>query len=256
MRAAIKLVLARILKRYFQNRIAVKAYNGTKSLLYYEESQHLMFAFKSRLSYEPTIQGKIKKYIHEVGLVFDIGGNIGQYTLLFSDLVGEKGKVVTIEPDYKNFSFLQFNVNVNNLSNVVCLKKGISDTPGVVEFYRDTETGGRKGSFERAFVHQNFKGFTEKVETTTLDSLIEEYGCPHFVKVDVEGFEAKVINGLTKQLKNTVFLVEVREETKQEVFHYFQQREYVCYHIDEEVDVEIRTPEQIPKFANLLFIRE
>jgi FkbM family methyltransferase len=36
----------------------------------------------------------------------------------------------------------------------------------------------------------------QDVETTTLDSLISEYGVPHYLKVDVEGFETSVFRGL------------------------------------------------------------
>lgn len=255
MKVAIKSLLSGILKNSYGESIAVKPYKGTNSSLYYERSQHLMFAFKNKIQYEPIIQQKLKKYCKEATLVFDIGGNIGQYALLFSELVAKNGKIISLEPDHKNFSFLNFNININKLKNVVCIKKGISDKQGVTEFYRDTETGGRRGSFDKGFVGENFKGFTEKVETTTLDDLVKEFGEPQFIKIDVEGFECNVIKGLTISLKNTVFLIEVRQETKKEIFDYFKKREYICYYIDNKEDVVINSSEQIPGFANLIFKR-
>ncbi len=246
-------VAAKVLKNYFTNSITAKIYKGTGSNLYYERSQHLMFAFKKELTYEPIVQAKVKDYINPSNLIFDIGGNIGQYALLFSRLVGSDGKVITLEPDFKNFAFLQFNLNINNLTNVVCLKKGVGASDGVIEFYRDTETGGRQGSFEKAFVGENFKGFVDKVDIITFDALIDQYGQPDFVKIDVEGFEANIVKGLSYSLDKTVFLIEVREETQKDVFDYFQKRGYQCYHVDEEEDVLITNHTNIPGFANLLF---
>lgn len=249
----IRTICSEVLKRFFEKSVTAKLYQGTHSKLYYERSQHLMFAFKNVLTYEPIIQNKVKHYVHAADLVFDIGGNIGQYTLLFSELVGPAGKVVTLEPDYKNFSFLQFNVNINNLSNVTCLKKGVSHVNEVIDFYRDTETGGRSGSFIKEFVGEYFTGSMDKVESITFDSLIEKFGEPDFVKIDVEGFEVNVVKGLTYPLTNTAFIVEVREETKNEVFNYFNERNYQCYQIDYQNDTLVTNPNQIPAFANLIF---
>lgn len=256
MQSKLKYILSIILKKSFGDSLASKPYGKTKYVLYYEKAQHLTFAFQKRLSYEATIQNKIEKYCQNAHLIFDIGGNIGQYALLFSELANENGKIISVEPDYKNYSFLQFNVNINNIHNVLCLKKGISDSPSITEFYRDTETGGRTGSFNRKYVGDNFKGKTETVETITLDQMIAEFGEPQFIKVDVEGFEGQVIRGLTAPLGKTVFLVEVREETKREIFDYFKERGYVCFYIDKREDVSITTSDMIPGFANLLFLRK
>ena len=52
------------------------------------------------------------------------------------------------------------------------------------------------------------------VPTTTLDSIIEEYGEPNYVKVDVEGYEFEVFLGLTKLIPNCIFSFEWAEEQK------------------------------------------
>lgn len=248
-----KIILSRILKWFYGQSVTAKVLQGTDSKLYYEKAQHLLFAFRRTLAYEPIIQKKASKYIKPADLIFDIGGNIGQYALLFSHLTGPNGRVITLEPDFKNFSFLQFNIAVNKLTNILCLKKGIGRSNTTMEFFRDTETGGRKGSFNRDFVEENYKGHKEIVETATLDSLIDQYGVPSFIKIDVEGFETEVIAGLTKPLPDTVFFVEVREDTKGAVYDYFNQRGFQCFHIDNEADILMSKSEEIPGFANLLF---
>lgn len=117
----LKSLLISFLKFLLGSKIVSKPYENYPIKIYYEQAQHLMFLFKKAIIYEPIIQEKAKKYIQESNLVFDIGGNIGQYALIFSKIVGDSGRVITIEPDHKNYSFLQFNININNLTNVLCL---------------------------------------------------------------------------------------------------------------------------------------
>ena len=76
------------------------------------------------------------------------------------------------------------------------------------------------------------------------------------MKVDVEGFEEDVLKKLTVSLDSTVFLVEVREETKDFVFNYFNDREFSCLWIDKKDDVKINDSNEIPEFANLIFLKQ
>jgi len=251
----IKSIFSKLLKIMFSNTIIGKPYNGTAKMLFYEKSQHLIFAFQKTLFYEAIIQEKAKKYINDGDLIFDIGGNIGQYALLFSELVGTTGKVISVEPDSKNFAFLQFNIQFNKILNTIILNTGIDKSMGQLQFYRDTETGGRRGSFSKEFVEKSFNGYTEEVSTMTFDFLIEKYGIPSFVKIDVEGYEFNVLAGLSLDLDKTTFLVEVRSETKDSVFDYFNSKSYKCYCIDEKEDVLIEKSVAIPAIANLIFIK-
>lgn len=236
----------------FRDAIVGKNFENSLKKLYYEKAQHLVFFLKRRIKYEETIQKKIRTYIKRGDLVFDIGGNIGQYAIPLSEMVSDTGRVITFEPDFKNFAFLQFNASINKCENVTCINSGVGSEDTVLEFYRDTETGGRRGSFRKEYVGDTFKGYSEKGTLRSLDSLIAEFGEPDFIKIDVEGFETEVISGLSIDLTKTLFLIEVREETKAAVFEYFSHSDYECVWIDE-VDTVITSAAQIPGFANLLF---
>ncbi|WP_053990603.1 FkbM family methyltransferase [Mangrovimonas sp. TPBH4] len=248
-------LVSKAVKTFSKSDIVTKKVNNHNKVLYYERSQHLTFLFQKHIQYEEHIQNKIKAYLKSGDLVFDIGANIGQYALPFSEVVGPSGTVYSFEPDFKNYAFLQFNVNINNCTNIRCFNYGIGKENTQQEFFRDTETGGRKSSFKRKFVEDSFKGLTENVTIKSLDALVTEFGQPNLIKIDAEGCEDDIISGLTIDLNDCVFAVEVREDTKHFIFDYFTKKGYDCIWIDHK-DLPINNAEDIPDYVvNLIFKR-
>jgi FkbM family methyltransferase len=252
MKKTIYNLVSKSVKLFSKGDIIGKRISGLNKTLYYERSQHLTFLFQPTIKYEETLQSKIKEYIRKGDIIFDIGANIGQYAMPFSELVGKHGKVYSFEPDFKNFAFLQFNTNINKCYNVTCLNHGLGKLNSEMDFFRDTETGGRTGSFKKEFVGKNYKGFKENVVLKSFDTIIKLYGNPDFVKIDVEGFEEEVIEGLTIDLQNCKFLIEVRADTKNIIFEYFNRNGYECLWIDNSTKL-INKADEIPGFANLIF---
>lgn len=242
---------------YFYKDIIVNKYiSGTNKKLYFEKAQQLTFLKPGKIKYEPQIWNSIAKYVQSGSIVFDVGANIGQYSLIFSEKVGVEGKVIAIEPDSKNFAFLSFNKEINRCNNLICLNCGVNSEDTVLEFYQDSLTGGRRGSFIQSYVGENYKGYNIWVNLRKLDAIIKDYGQPCFVKIDVEGYEVKALEGLSQTLDHCTFLIEVRKETKQTVFNYFQTKGYQCFLIESSANREIAAHEDIPDFANLIFKKD
>ncbi|WP_435138740.1 FkbM family methyltransferase [Formosa sp. A9] len=254
MKTFIYTTISKLVKKLYKNTVVSKTIKGFNSVIYYEKAQHLNFLFQKEANYEGHLLQAIRRYIKRGDVIFDIGANIGQYALPFSELVGKEGKIVAFEPDSKNYAFLQFNVQVNKCANVICENYGLGATETVQEFYRDTETGGRKGSFKLEYVEDSYTGITEQVVINTLDSAIATFGAPNFIKIDIEGFEADVLSGLTKQLTHCIFFIEVRPKTQATVFEFFKSKGFVCFCIDSG-EQEITSPEQLSNISNLLFYK-
>lgn len=246
--------LSSILKVVLKNQIIGKNIKGTNKKLYYERLQHLTFLKGKEIDYESYTRSKILERIAPGNLVFDVGSNIGQYALLFGDVVGEKGKVICLEPDPKNFAFLQFNINMNSVKNSEALNVGIGSEEATLKFYRDTTTGGRRGSFEMEFVGDSYEGSSLDVPVITLDSLIEKHGEPDFMKIDVEGHEMNVLSGIKGKLSKTTVMIEVRLETKNEVFDFFNNLGYDCFLFGNNTLSKVSESSGIKGFANLLFV--
>lgn len=84
----------------------------------------------------------MEKIIKKGDIVIDCGANIGYYSLLFSKLVGESGKVFAFEPEPTNFFLLQKNLKENNITNVKALNLAVSDKEGESVLFLDKDSSG------------------------------------------------------------------------------------------------------------------
>ncbi len=124
--------------------------------------------------------------------VVDVGANIGYYTLLAARLVGVKGRVFAFEPEPENYALLIRNIKLNDYKNIVPEKKAVSSRTGKAELFINKETGAHGFLPER----ENIKGVTT-VETVSLDEYFKGRESPiDVIKIDVEGAELEVLNGM------------------------------------------------------------
>lgn len=145
-------------------------------------------------------------------LCFDIGANLGNRTKIFAKIVGSSGCVVSVEPQPYCMGILER--AFCGLSQVTLEEKAIGDVPGRANMYISNEN--TLSSLSDAWINsvKSSKRFgddtrwdrTIDVQVITLDSLIEKYGVPAFIKVDVEGFEREVVAGLTRQISTCISL--------------------------------------------------
>jgi FkbM family methyltransferase len=151
------------------------------------------------------------QFIKKDDLCFDIGANFGLRTEIFLKL---GAKVVAVEPQAVCMQKLQ--KKYGNNEKVTLIKKAISDNHGKEELMiSDSHTLSSMSkewidsikSSNMFFVStQAFKWQkTATVAVTTLDRLIYKYGKPAFCKIDVEGYEYRVIKGLSEPIKAVSF---------------------------------------------------
>jgi FkbM family methyltransferase len=131
----------------------------------------------------------------------DVGANIGFTTLLFGQLVGEKGQVYAFEPNPKVFSYLQYNVKVNNFKNVQLYNYACGEEPAEL-FLSDCG----KSDTDKYLTKVECK---ERVKVITLDHILDCKVARNIklLKVDTEGYEKFVFLGATRILQKTVCVI-------------------------------------------------
>ena len=126
-------------------------------------------------------------------IVIDAGSFIGQFTVAASRLVGDKGKVIAIEPDPFNRTNLKKTIKANKLHNVIIISKGLSDKQNNIGW----SVGG--------IVSKRGKSKIFTIKTTTLDNIFEKLKLKNveLIKMDIEGAEIEAMNGAKELLKHT-----------------------------------------------------
>ncbi|MBN1189230.1 MAG: FkbM family methyltransferase [Dehalococcoidales bacterium] len=149
-------------------------------------------------NYEPFETDLIKKEIKRGDVLLDIGANIGYYTLIFARSAGEEGRVFAFEPEPSNFSLLKKNVEANGYKNVELVQKAVSNETGKSRLFLSR---GRSVD-HRIFDPQDGRRQID-IEVTRLDDYFKDYsGKIDFIKIDVQGAEGAVIEGMPAILKN------------------------------------------------------
>lgn len=183
-----KLVRTKIFNKHIINYLADDKYIGQRIALE---------------KYEPYLTKLMLSKISKGDVVMDIGANIGYYTILFSNKVGKKGKVISIEPDETNHKILQKNIKKNNLKNVVVVKKALGSENKKIYLYKSEENYGDHRAWGDKSNSTDTKREKISVECQKLDDLIKDLKEEkiNFIKMDVQGFEGKVIEGGQKVIK-------------------------------------------------------
>ncbi len=161
--------------------------------------------------------------------VYDIGANVGFYTLFMSRFVGPEGKVFAFEPLPRNIQFLKQHVTLNLIENVHIFECALGDKSGEALF--DTHQNVFEGKI-------SLKGDL-KIKMYSIDDLIHDHLIEPaaLVKIDVEGGEFSVLVGGTnyfRTVKPVIFLATHGKEIHNRCCQLMKEWGYNIYSIDQQ----------------------
>ena len=216
-----------------------------------------------------------KAFIHHLqpgALIIDAGANFGHYALVASKFVGSAGRVIAFEPNTETFKLLQSNLPMLAHQNVSAVQAGLSDDNGEMNLSIDNSNPGG-----HSFTKDNIReaGGDEITPVYSLDQYLgnNQIAPPvSLIKIDVQGFEAKVIRGAMRTIQHdhpVVFCEVTPEAIKNsgddflELLEFFKDTNYTVQFINtanghlEDVSYEqasyiLHQPER--EYADLIFI--
>ena len=142
----------------------------------------------------------LEKVIKPGMSILDIGANIGYYPLMELKLIGNNGNLIAVEPSNTNISLLKQNLSLNNFRNIEIHQGAISDTNSKKEIFISTQSNlNTFHNYGTGIDH--LSGEKLEVKTFTISKILNGRKAD-LIRMDVEGHEVEILNGLVSNFKD------------------------------------------------------
>lgn len=152
-------------------------------------------------THDPVTQVAIKSLLQPGMTFYDVGANVGFFSVIAARLVGPGGRVVAFEPLPANARAIRHNAELNGFTQIDAREQALGGSDGEASFMLSAEpTWGKLSSAGKA--PDRHTG-TTVVAVRRLDGLIEQEGLPppDVMKIDVEGAELEMLAGAERTLR-------------------------------------------------------
>jgi FkbM family methyltransferase len=148
---------------------------------------------------EPSVQEAMLRHLPRGGTFYDVGANLGFFALLGALMTGPEGRVIAFEPAPDNVDAVRHNASINALHNVEVVEKAVAERTGEARLQVVDDQSWSK--LEAYGAHPG----TEQVITVPIVALDDalargELPPPDVIKIDVEGAELAVLEGMARTL--------------------------------------------------------
>ncbi len=224
-------------------------------------------------THEPVIGLIIKKSLKSGDVFIDVGANIGYFSIMAANVVGENGKVISFEASPYICGLMEKNISLNSIKNIELRNVAVSKEVGIVNIYSQG-----KALLAQTSIFQSRGGKLQaKVPCAPLTAEVLGINPARIrlIKIDVEGAEELVIKGIQSLIDhpefNADFLLEVSPTeiscTPEELLQVFTSKGYKIFEIPN--DYKMRSyflpsmstklnqimPDQINKLTDILLSR-
>ena len=205
--------------------------------------------------YETELVRLLKRLLLSKTIVFDIGANIGYYTLLAAHMLRGRGAVYAFEPWPLLFAALQRNVGLNRFDHVHLNQLAVSDSDGVTALYLPAPTNGdmhlSNASLVQGFMPQDR---SISVHTVRFDAYCSSQNITSvdLVKIDTEGAELMVLLGMGTLLEKWMpdIIIEVLDSYAEQIDSFLRPYGYRAFLITNYGLTEVRSLQPHPRFRD------
>lgn len=162
--------------------------------------------------YESHLLDKFLELLRPGMFVVDIGANIGLYTVLSSSRVGSAGKVVAIEPERTNCTFIAKSLEANHFTNTTIHQKALSDKNGEITLFLCESNNADHRIYNATQGSTSLGRKSVQIPTARLDDILgDDRVKVDLIKMDIQGAEAIALEGMRNTLNGNPELKMVME---------------------------------------------
>lgn len=146
--------------------------------------------------YDKDVVKVVRRIVTPGSCALDIGANVGYYSRLLSRLGGSEGRVFAFEPTPHTMTYLRR--NTQRCANLKCIGTAVGDYNGTADFFIHPSSCSSNSLYELTPTNT-----TASVPMVTIDTFVQDNNIANigFVKIDVEGAELRVIQGMRETMK-------------------------------------------------------
>lgn len=147
--------------------------------------------------HDDVVMQWIDRFLWPGDVAIDVGAHVGYFTVAMARRVGVEGRVFAFEPDDGNRALLSANCRLNDYSHVHIAPHAVTERPGPVELHHSAI-----GNARHSLVPDVQTRSVSELAATSLDTFLEgaDAGDIRFIKIDVEGAEARVVRGASQTI--------------------------------------------------------
>ncbi|MDP7457741.1 MAG: FkbM family methyltransferase, partial [Candidatus Woesearchaeota archaeon] len=215
-------------------------------------SKHYFFPrYAAGVIHEPTVTREMVKNLKNSKVFVDVGTHLGYFTCLAGKIL-ENGRVDAFEVEKNAFALLKKNLDLNELKNVNVYNVAVTDKKGTIKIPLQS----KPSPFFSIVGNDKDSEFIE-VDAIALDDFYSKKDYqPDVVKIDVEGAEMQVLQGMKSLLetRDLVLFIELHGNvlpefggSSKEVINYLIDKGYLIYEIENPHDPNLSQPSKIAR---------
>lgn len=135
---------------------------------------------------------------------FDVGANIGDYSLLLARHLPKESTIYSFEPQAVAYDSLTKRFGQDAKNNIKLFQLGFSDKPGTAKLYTNKHGSGLTSLYQRRLAHFDIEmNLSEEIRMESIDEFCLQHGISRidFLKLDIEGHEIKALQGAERMIE-------------------------------------------------------
>jgi FkbM family methyltransferase len=221
----------------FQRRLPAAFGNA---VLYVSPAAGLRFLFTSMASIDPPLLMAAHKLVRQGDVIWDIGANIGLFSLAAAVCAGDRGEVIAFEPDVWLAQLLRRTSAVQPAAHARMTVVPIAVASEISLRRFSIAVRSRASNALAGYGSSQMGGVEEQylVATFNLDWLLAKFRIPNVVKIDVEGAELEVLRNQHRMLNEVrpVIICEVGAQTADEITRILTSASYCLFDGEKPLD--------------------